>query len=246
MEWTEEGIVLAARRHGEGAAIVSIITRGQGRYAGLVKGGASRRQAGRFEAGNRVIATWRARLEEHLGNFSCEPVASPSALLYDMPLRLAALTAATAVAESALPEREPHPSVHDGLTRLIDGLLADPDPVWQARYVRWEIALLAELGFGLDLSRCAISGAREGLAYVSPRTGRAATAEAGALWKDQLFALPAFLAASGEAPSESAAATRLGLALTGHFLERHVFLNRAGGEPAARGRLLARLAQGGG
>lgn len=246
MEWTEEGIVLAARRHGEGAAIVSVIARGQGRYAGLAKGGGSRRQAGRYEPGNRVIATWRARLAEHLGHFTCEPVASPSAHLFDKPLRLAALTAATAVAESALPEREPHPSVHDGLTRLIDSLLADPDPVWQARYVRWEIALLAELGFGLDLSRCAISGAREGLAYVSPRTGRAATAEAGAPWKDQLFALPAFLAAQGEAPSESTAATRSGLALTGHFLERHVFLHRPAGEPAARGRLIARLAQGGG
>lgn len=244
MEWSEEGIVLAARPHGEGAAIVSILTRGQGRYAGLAKGGMSRRQAGRYEPGNRVVATWRARLAEHLGNFVCEPVANPSALLFERPLRLAALTAAASVAEAALPEREPHPSVHDGLVALIGAIVGDPDPVWQARYVRWELALLAELGFGLDLSRCALSGAREGLAYVSPRTGRAVTAEAGAPWQSQLFALPGFLVAGGEAPSESAAATRAGLMLTGHFLERHVFVHRHAGAPAARMRLLDRLAKG--
>jgi DNA repair protein RecO (recombination protein O) len=243
MEWTEEGIVLAARPHGEGAAVVSVITRGQGRYAGLVRGGGSRRQAGRYEPGNRVIATWRARLAEHLGHLVCEPVASPAAALFDRKLRLAALASAAAVAETALPEREPHPSVHDGLVRLIESLVADPDPVWQARYVHWELALLAELGFGLDLSRCALSGLREGLAFVSPRTGRAVTAEAGAPWRAQLFPLPAFLAEPG-APSESAAATRSGLALTGHFLARHVFVHRASGEPAARGRLIARLGQG--
>jgi DNA repair protein RecO (recombination protein O) len=242
MEWTEEGIVLAARPHGEGSAVVSVITRGQGRFAGLVRGGGSRRQAGRYEPGNRVIATWRARLEEHLGNLTCEPVASPAASLFEQPLRLAALIAATSVAEAALPEREPHPAVHDGLAALIASLQDDPDPVWQARYVWWEVALLAELGFGLDLSRCALSGAREGLAFVSPRTGRAASAEAGAPWQAQLFPLPAFLAKPGT-PSESAAATRSGLALTGHFLARHVFVHRHAGEPAARGRLIGRLGQ---
>ncbi|MEX0809700.1 MAG: DNA repair protein RecO [Dongiaceae bacterium] len=245
MEWTEEGIVLSARRHGEGAAVVSIVTRGQGRFAGLVKGGSSRRQAGRYEAGNRVIATWRARLSEHLGNFTCEVMANPSAGLFDQPLRLAALTAATSVAEAVLPEREPHPAVHDGLDRLLAALEADPDPLWQARYVRWELALLAELGFGLDLTRCAISGAREGLAFVSPRTGRAVTAEAGAPWYGQLFVLPAFLV-DPAMPAESAQAARAGLALTGHFLERHVFLHRISGEPAARRRLIQRLIREGG
>ncbi|MEX2200764.1 MAG: DNA repair protein RecO [Dongiaceae bacterium] len=245
MEWTEEGIVLTARRHGEGGAIVSVMTRGQGRCAGLVKGGSSRRQAGRYEPGNRVVATWRARLSEHLGNFTCEVIANPSAGLYDRPLRLAALAAATAVAEAVLPEREPHPAVHDGLERLLAALQADPDPLWQARYVRWELALLAELGFGLDLTRCAISGARDGLAFVSPRTGRAVTAEAGAPWQGQLFALPAFLT-DPAMPAESSQAARAGLALTGHFLERHVFLHRTSGEPAARRRLIQRLGNGGG
>src|SRR5437762_9096012 len=183
MEWTEEGIVLTARRHGESSAIVTLLTREQGRHAGLVRGGFGRAQRGLLEPGNRVRARWRARLAEHLGTLTCEPVDSTAAALLDDPLRLAALSAATGVAEAALPEREPHARVHDGLQALLD-LLRGPATiaVWGQAHAGWERDLLADLGFGLDLTRCAVSGTAEGLAFVSPEAGRAVSRAAGGGW----------------------------------------------------------------
>ena len=247
MEWTDQGIVLSARRHGEGAAIVALLTREHGRHAGLVPGGASRRTRGVYEAGNLVQATWRARLSEHLGHFACELLESRAADLLDSKTRLAALSAAAALVDAALPEREAHRRVFESLDGLIGRLReADGDEAWAPHYVRFELDLLADLGFGLDLSRCAATGAADGLIYVSPRTGRAVSAAAGAAYRDRLLELPPFLtAAGGAAPGRED--IMAGLRLTGYFLEQHVFAQRnqaAGrtqGLPPARERLAARL-----
>ena len=238
MEWTDEAIVLTARRHGEGAAIVTLLTRERGRHAGLVPGGAGKRARGLYEAGNKVIVTWRARLEEHLGHFACELTAANAAPLLDDPLRLAALAAAAAVAESALPEREPHPRAYAGLLELIEGLTAPGRPTldWAAAYARWELDLLAELGFGLDLSECAATGGNDRLVYVSPKSGRAVSAAAGEPYRDRLLPLPAFLKSGGRG-AVTRADVATALELTGHFLKERALLPRGLTLPEARARL---------
>jgi DNA repair protein RecO (recombination protein O) len=243
IEWTDEGIVLSARRHGESAAIVALLTREHGRHLGLVPGGAGRRARGLYEPGNRLRAVWRARLAEHLGHYACELLESRAAELLDDGARLAALGAATSVVDAGLPEREPHARLFDGLDALIATLQDGPPlPVWAARYVRFELDLLADLGFGLDLARCAATGATEGLAYVSPKTGRAVSAAAAEPYRDRLLPLPAFLARSGDAENGAPSADILaGLALTGFFLAQHVFSQRPAGPPAARDRLVTLL-----
>jgi len=247
IEWSDDGIVLSARRHGESAAIVSLLTRAHGRHAGLVLGGAGRRARGVYEPGNRVAATWRARLSEHLGHFACELAESRAATLLDDALRLAALTSATAILDAALPEREPHARLFESLDDLVAQLCdASNDASWPALYVRFELDLLTELGFGLDLSRCAATGQSDDLAYVSPKTGRAVSTTAGDPYRDRLLLLPPFLtraATNGILPAD----ILNGLHLTGFFLEQHVFAHRplatAGGSPlpAARERLIAVL-----
>jgi DNA repair protein RecO (recombination protein O) len=244
MEWSDEAIVLSARRHGESAAIVALMTREHGRHLGLVPGGAGRRARGVYQPGNRVQASWRARLSEHLGHFACELQESRAADLLEDRTRLAALSAAVALVDGALPEREAHRRVFDGLDRLILLLrAAGDDAEWTPHYVRFELDLLVDLGFGLDLARCAATGAVEGLAYVSPRTGRAVSAAAGAAYGDRLLPLPPFLLA-GAAPAPARPDILAGLRLTGFFLERDVFAQRGPdrGLPEARQRLLARLA----
>jgi DNA repair protein RecO (recombination protein O) len=235
VEWSEDAVVLSARRHGESAAIVTVLTRGQGRYAGLVRGGWGRRGRGLYQPGNRVRAGWRARLAEHLGTLSCELIESAAARFLDDPSRLAALSAAAALSEGALPEREPHPATYDGLLALIDALGGE---VWAEAYVLWELGLLAELGYGLDLGRCAATGRNDTLAYVSPRTGRAVSLAAGEPYRDRLLPLPRFLTGQGGGGPEEVLA---GLATTGHFLERHVFQPRDRTLPPARERLAERL-----
>ncbi len=235
MEWRDEGIVLAVRRHGEAAAIVSLLTAEHGRHAGLVRGGASRRLRGVLQPGNTLAATWRARLEEHLGAFTVEPLHS-SAALYDRPGPLAALTSATALLETALPERAPHPELYRALSGLLEGLEA---PDWAESYVRWELFLLADLGFGLDLSSCAATGRNDQLAYVSPRSGRAVSLSAGEPWHDRLLPLPAFLAPGGGAADVQEVLD--GVRLTGWFLERHVFAPHGRKTPDARERLITHL-----
>jgi DNA repair protein RecO (recombination protein O) len=234
VEWRDEGYVLAARRHGEGGLVLSLLTREHGRHAGLVKGGGGRRAAGVYEPGNRIGAHWRARLSEHLGTFTCELLAQTAAEFLDNPIRLAALTAAAAVAEGALPEREPHPRAFDGFARLIESLREPGETVaWAERYVLWELDLLSELGFGLDLARCAVSGETDDLAFVSPNSGRAVSRGAAGPYRERLLPLPAFFCGgAADLPS-----IRQGLALTGSFLERHALQQM----PAARLRLLARL-----
>jgi DNA repair protein RecO (recombination protein O) len=227
MEWKDEGIVLAVRRHGETSAIVEILTATHGRSLGLVRGGRSRQLRPILQPGNIVLATWRARLEEHLGNFALEPLELKAGLLIDEAMQLAALTTLTAEAQ-LLPEREPHPRLYEAMRVVLDAL-EDAD-TWPALLVRWELGLLDELGFGLDLTRCAATGSLEDLIYVSPKTGRAVSRAAGLAYRDRLLALPAFLKGSqAGTPGQTDVAD--GLKLTGFFLDRHVFGPRSVAAP---------------
>jgi DNA repair protein RecO (recombination protein O) len=218
MDFSDDAIVLSTRRHGEANLVLSALTREHGRHLGLVKGGASRRQRPGLEIGNRLTVTWRARLEEQLGNFTVEPNGSVSAQLLDDPLRLAGLASACAVADIVLPEREPHEDVFAATAALIAAIAAGAAD-WSAEYVRWELALLASLGFGLDLSRCAATGETTDLAYVSPKSGRAVGRAAGQGYRDRLLPLPEFLISEAPPTQEDVLA---GLRLTGFFLDRHV------------------------
>lgn len=235
MEWHDQGIVIAERRHGESGAIVTLLTAEHGRHPGLVRGAHSARARGIFVPGNLVVASWRARLDEHLGNFTAELLEPFAARVLDDAGRLACLASACALSDLALPEREPHPRAFVALHDLIEQL---PSPDWAEAYVRWEIALLAELGFGLDLQRCAVTGSTEALCWVSPKTGRAVSRAAGAPWAAKLLALPGFLLDPTVRPSP--AELGAGLALTSHFLAGNVF-HPDRREPAARIRLLERI-----
>jgi DNA repair protein RecO (recombination protein O) len=239
MDWQDQGFVLAARRHGESDAILTVLTREHGRHLGIVKGGTGRRQRAVVEIGNAVTAHWHARLTEHLGRFQVELAAPHAAMCMADPARLAALSAACAMLDAALPEREPHEDVFDDFAALVEQLSRKAVD-WPAQYNRWEARLLSSLGFGLDLSQCAVTGKTEGLAFVSPKTGRAVTAEAGKLHKDRLLPLPAFLIRDREKPGREELIA--GLRLTGYFLERHVFAHALRpGATEARTRLIERL-----
>ena len=245
MDFTDDAIVLSARRHGEANAVLSVLTREHGRHMGLVKGGASRRQRPVLEIGNRLKVTWRARLEEQLGNFLIEQVDAVSAGLLDDPLRLAGLAAACAVADIVLPEREPHEDVFQATAALIAAVTGGAE-AWPVDYVRWELALLTSLGFGLDLSRCAVTGETRELAFVSPKSGRAVSHAGGQGYVDRLLPLPGFLTGDG---SSDRADIMAGLRLTGYFLDRHVLHGpQAKGTVTdkrmeARARFLGRLAE---
>jgi len=244
MQWRDEGILLSVRRHGESAAIISLLTRDHGRHAGLVRGGAGKRLRGALQPGNQLTATWRARLSEHLGSFTVELARARTAGLLDWPDRLAALMAAAAVIDAALPERESHVGIYDGMLALLDALQDHdvPDEVWAAVYVRLELGLLAELGFGLDLSQCAVTGDHNDLRFVSPRSGRAVSAAAAAPYADRLLPLPSFLI-GGAARAVGPGDLRDGLRLTGFFLERQVFRPHGSREPQARIRLVERISR---
>jgi len=231
MEWEDEAVVLSVRRHGEHAGIVSLLTRGRGRVAGLLHGVSSRARRGVAQPGNRVRAWWRARLPEQLGTLRLELLTADAAAALADPGRLAALSAACALTGRTLPEQAPHPAAFAALSALLDALPADS---WPSVYVHFELALLRDLGFGLDLSACAVSGTAEDLVYVSPRSGRAVSRAAGAPWRDRLLPLPRFLTGGGEG---NVAEIRDGLRLTGYFLDRH-----AGPLPPARLRLVERFA----
>jgi DNA repair protein RecO (recombination protein O) len=233
MNWSEDGIVLTAREHGESAAILSLLTEGHGRHLGLVRGAKGPRARTLYEPGNRVAAAWRGRLDEHLGNYSCEIIASPASLWLDDAMRLDALAAATVLVDRVLPEREPHPALFHALADFIADLGRED---WAMRYVRWELLMLGELGFGLDLSRCAATGTTETLTYVSPKTGRAVSQAAAMPYRARLLALPPFLLGADRASPDDVLA---GLALTGYFLARHLF--EAKPMPGQRQRLLDRL-----
>lgn len=240
MDWHDHGIVLAVRAHGETSAIVELLTAEHGRHPGLVRGAHSRRMTPVLQPGNELDAHWRGRLEEHLGTYQLEPTRQRAALLLDDPGRLAGLAAICALAEVALPEREPHPGLHAGMLVVLDALV-DEGP-WAPLIVRWELQLLQELGFGLDLSACAVTGLAEDLTHVSPRSGRAVSRAAAAPYEGRLLALPPFLGGAGDPKEEASAADLVaGFALTGHFIERHLLQPRHLKMPPARSRLVSRF-----
>jgi DNA repair protein RecO (recombination protein O) len=237
MEWDAPAIVLDARRFGEGDAVATVMTAEHGLHRGLARGGASRAGAPVWQTGNLLQIRWVARLSDQLGSFSGEMIHPGAAMVMDDAMTLAMLTAACAVAEGVLPEREPHPRVFEALVGLVANLPRGLDMLTDL--VRWEALLLSDLGYGLDLTQCAVTGERTGLAYVSPRTGRAVTEAASGLWKDRLMRLPGFLAGANAAGAED---WRDGLRLTGHFLERDAFGHLNRGLPQARLMLYERVA----
>lgn len=237
MQWSDEAIILSVRPHGETAAVVELFTRGHGRHMGLVHGGRSRKHRPVLQTGNQVDATWKARLADQLGHLTLEMTRPFAASVMDNPLALSALSSMSALLH-LLPERDPHPSLYE-VTLFVLGFLDDAT-VWPALYVRWELALLDELGFGLDLSECAATGSNDQLIYVSPRTGRAVSASAGEPYKDKLLSLPSFLAKSRGAIA-TADDVRAGLGLTRHFLDARVFTPRGETIPEVRVRLAERL-----
>ncbi|MGQ0528174.1 MAG: DNA repair protein RecO [Alphaproteobacteria bacterium] len=257
--WEDQAIVLAAKAHGENGAIVSLLTESQGRHAGYVHGATSARSRGSLEIGNIVDATWQSRVHDQLGTLTIELITNTAAHFMQDPLRLAALQSACAICDQAIPEREVNAGLFHGLKALLQTLDTD---VWGPSYVMWEIALLRELGFSLDLSKCAWDGSNDNLAYVSPKTGRAVSEAAGKIYKERLLILPDFLKPNpspdfaslnhplpaGEGGEPQAIGVRgnpedvlKGLKLTGHFLEHWVFTHHTQGVPEARLRFEERL-----
>ncbi|WP_048647762.1 DNA repair protein RecO [Nitratireductor soli] len=239
MEWRDEGIILGARKHGETSVILETMTAAHGRHLGLVKGGRSRRMQPLLQPGNRVDLVWRARLDEHLGMFQVEPLELNAARLLSSAIAVYGIQLVGAHLR-LMPERDPHAGLYETL-KIITAHL-DDSALAGALVVRFELALLDELGFGLDLSQCALTGAREQLAYVSPKSGRAVTREAGAPWRDKLLPLPAFLQGGGQASAEGEALDQA-FRLTGFFFHRHVYEPRGLEEPDARAGFLAALAR---
>ncbi|ATQ69388.1 MULTISPECIES: DNA repair protein RecO [Methylosinus] len=240
MEWRDEGLVIGVRRHGESAVILELMTRAHGRHMGLVRGGSGRALRSVLQVGNSVEVLWRARLEEHLGAFAVEPLRSRAARLIDRAFALHGVAHLAALLR-LLPERDAQRELFEMAELIADRL--DSLDLAPALMARFELALLQALGFGLDVERCALTGATQDLAFVSPKTGRAVTRDAGAPWRDRLLPFPPFLQDCARAPadaSELAAAFRL----TGHFLARDVFTPRGLEAPQARALYVGAAARG--
>lgn len=234
MEWTDEGTIIGLKAHGESAVILEVMTREHGRHLGLVRGGRSQKTQPQLQPGNHVALTWRARLDEHLGEYKVELLASHAARLMAAPVALYALGTVAGLLR-LLPERDPHPGLYEGLAVLIahlDELRLAPPLV-----VRFELAMLSELGFGLDLARCAVTGSPDDLSHVSPKSGKAVSRRAAQPYLDRLLALPAFLVEGQGGREPSSSELSAGFALTGHFLRRHLFEPRGLPEPPERARL---------
>ena len=241
MEWRDEGILLTVRRHGESAAIIDAFTAEHGRHAGVVRGGASRRMAPLLQPGAQLSLEWRARLDEHIGAYQADLIRSRAAALMADGDALAAMAAVSALLTAYLADREPHVELYAATCGLIDSFGVAED--WRRAYVAWELVLLADLGFPLDLSACAATGATEDLIWVSPRTGKAVSRSAGAPYADRLLPLPDFLGGDGAGAPRGGEVTA-GLRLTGHFL-KHWLAPAFGGRepPEARARFVERLAR---
>lgn len=234
IEWRDEGTLLKVRKHGETSVIIEVFTATHGRAAGIVRGGISRKIAPILQPGAQLDVRWKARLEEHLGSFAVEPIRSRTAIAMSDRTALAGLNAVNALLEFALPERESHPSLYTRSVQLLD--LLGQGEVWPLGYLQWEMAVLNELGFGLDLSSCAVTGATDDLVYVSPRSGRAVARTAAGEWADRMLPLPPVMLGKGDANMAEILAA---LTTTGHFLENN--LARSLGDrppPEARRRLI--------
>jgi DNA repair protein RecO (recombination protein O) len=238
MDWSDEGIFLGAKPLGEANAVAELFTLGHGRHLGLVRGGRSRRLRPLLQPGNRLRVTWRARLSEHLGGFNIELIEAHAARALDDAAALAAIGSLAGLAR-LLPERDPHPQLYAAALHVIGAF--DAPRLWPALLVHWELLLLQELGFGLDLSECAATGSDTELVYVSPRSGRAVSREAGEPYDAKLLKLPAFLRDDDAAASEGDFLA--GFALTGHFLERDVLAPHGLAMPETRERLIGLLAR---
>jgi len=226
MEWRDHGILLSSRTHGETSAIIEVFTPVHGRHAGIVRGGASRKLAPVLQPGAQLDLAWHARLEDHLGTYKAELLRSRAASSLSDRLSLAGLNAVTSLLLFSLPEREAHVKLYRQTENLLD-LLGQAE-VWPLAYLNWELTLLDELGFGLDLTSCAVEGhGANDLSYVSPRTGRAVSRAGAGAWTDRLLPLPPCLLGHGPAPDAEIAQ---GLALTGHFL-RHKLAPELGNKP---------------
>lgn len=241
MHWSDEAIVVGVRQHGETAAIAEVFTASRGRWVGLVHGGRSRRLRPVLQVGNAVSVTWKGRLPDQLGTMTVEMQRGYAAQSMDDPRALAALTSICALLH-LVAEREPHPNLYE-VTQFVLGFLESAD-IWPALVVRWELSLLDELGYGLDLSECAATGSNDQLIYVSPKSGRAVSASAGEPYKDRLLALPSFLNRSQRGAVVGDDLLQ-GFALTGHFLETRILVPREREMPSARSRLVTLLARDG-
>ncbi|MFQ1701191.1 DNA repair protein RecO [Loktanella agnita] len=241
IEWRDDAALLATRPFGETSVIIEVFSATHGRHAGVVRGGTSRKVAPVLQPGAQLSVTWKARLESHLGSFAVEPVRSRAAVAMGDRLALAGLNAVCALLAHVLPEREGHPALYDRTIALLD-LLGQSD-VWPLAYLRWEQALLDEMGFGLDLSACAVRGVNEELIYVSPRSGRAVSRQAAGEWANRMLPLPPVLAGKGDAEN-SEIVTALGT--TGHFIENRL-IHSLGDRPMppARARLIETIARAG-
>jgi DNA repair protein RecO (recombination protein O) len=213
MEWRGEAILLSVRRHGESSAIIEVFTEEKGRHTGVVRGGTSRKIAPILQPGAQLDVYWRARLEDHIGAFTVEPVRSRAALVMDNRLALSGLNAVTALLSFCLPEREPHPALYRRSGQLLD--LLGQDNLWPLAYLQWEAALLNEMGYGLDLDACAVTGATDDLCYVSPKSGRAVSRQGAGEWAERLLPLPPALLGQGQGGNKEIAD---GLETTGYFL----------------------------
>lgn len=235
--WQDQGIVLSVRPHGENGGVVSILTKTYGRYAGYIRGANSSRMRGVLEQGNMVDVRWQSRTSDSLGSFTLELISNPAAKIMGDPLKLAALQSASDLCDAALPEREGHEGLFHGLNALYEALETD---IWAPAYVLWELAMLKELGFSLDLKTCAGGGDAQRLAYVSPKTGRAVSIDAGKIYKDRLLRLPEFLRPQGGGMENPEILK--GLEMTAHFLEHWVFNHHTRGIPETRLRFQKRFA----
>lgn len=235
MEWQDDALLLSTRAHGESSVIATVFTRDRGVHAGVIRGGQSRKLAPVLQPGAQLSVAWRARLEEHIGSFTVEPLRSRAAAVMGSRLALAGAGAVMALVQYALPERESHAGLYDQTLPLLD--LLGQDELWPLAYLRWEKALLAELGYGLELGQCAVTGKRDGLIYVSPKTGRAVSRDGAGEWADRLLPLPPCLKGEGEAADSEIAEA---LETTGYFLRYKVAAEQVGKPlPDARERLVA-------
>lgn len=234
ISWTDDAALLATRPFGETSVIIEVFSEEHGRHAGVVRGGTSRKVAPLLQPGAQLSVTWKARLDQHLGSFTVEPIRSRAAAAMGDRLSLAGLNAVCGLLTMVLPEREAHAPLYDRTMGLLD-LLGQTD-IWPLAYLRWEQALLEEMGFGMDLSACAVRGVNEDLAFVSPKSGKAVSRDAAGEWADRLLALPPVLAGKGNAtPDEIVKA----LATTGYFIENRLIKSLGDRPmPAARARLL--------